>query len=250
MDSKSNGNSYTPFRIHESDPESQPIRTAKRQRVDKEVITSTLAKKNWRRGTAETARFQSPPEEYSLEIKDSYEEDLSSGKGKSIDREPGQFRVELPPICEAFDRDAYAKLSVKSSQLSQLSQPSQFSGFSGSVSSRIASQSETLTEQIQLSQHLLLESSSQPKTSKRPLFLWDEDSPRIIPDSQENQGSSVYIPSALISTTWVSSGIEYSQRDGSRSRESELDEDLAKESNQAEYVSSSCTLLPYIPKVT
>ena len=236
VDSKSNGNSYTPSHIPDSDPESQPIRTAKRQRVDKEVITSTLAKKNWRRGTAETARFQSPPEEYSLEIKDSYEEDLSSGKGKSIDREPVQFRVELPPICEAFDREAYAKLSIKSSQPSQLSQPSQSSEYSGSVTSRIASQSETLTEQIQLSQYLLLEPSSQPKPLKRPLFLWNEDSPRIIPDSQENQGSSAYIPSALNLTTWVSSGIEYSQRDGSRSRESALDEVLARESNQAKYV--------------
>jgi hypothetical protein len=100
------------------------------------------------------------------EIKDSYEEQsLSNGSGR--------IRVEVP-VDPAFDREAYAKVIVASSQPSQATQPSQRSQSCRPSYARL----------------------TQFKTRKARPFLWDEeeDGVPIIPDSQELAGSSAYKP--------------------------------------------------------
>ncbi len=127
-------------------------------------------------GTVESARFQSVFQqsidqgEVPNEIKDSYEDDeqLSSSGG-------GKARVEIP-VHDSFDRDAYSKV-VSSSQLSQPSQPS-------------------ITSQVS---QALVYSSSQLETPisrhRYSSIIWDEDIEGVIPDSQEQPGSSSYKPS-------------------------------------------------------
>ena len=162
------------------DTDSQPIRSAKRQRTDRPrgslSSSQPLSKKPRRAGTAETARFQSASQEtvnsqgQLREIKDSYEE-------QSVSNTSGRIRVEIP-VDEGFDRDAYSKVTVISSQLSQPTQNSKPSQLS---------RSDTLSQ-------------SQSKSTKRRPFIWDEEDEEvdrvpIIPDSQFLPGSSQYTPS-------------------------------------------------------
>lgn len=117
----------------------------------------------------ETVDSQRKPKE----IKDSYEEQsLSNGSGR--------IRVEIP-VDEGFDRDAYSKVTVVSSQPSQNTQTSN------------PSQSSRLSD----TPYQSLFKSSAP----RP-FIWDEDEEGeevdrvpITPDSQFLPGSSSYVPS-------------------------------------------------------
>ena len=162
-------------------PSSQPIRTAKRHRANRLSELSSArssqppAKKPRRAGTAETARFQSVLQETAesetpaREIKDSYEEQsLSTGSGR--------IRVVVP-LDQNFDREAYAKVSVvssqpyQSSQLSHTSQSSQLSSYN-----------------LSQSQH----STPIPQS----IFIWGEEDDGLptVPDSQDIRGSSSYNP--------------------------------------------------------
>ena len=99
------------------------------------------------------------------EVKDSYEEQLLSNGSERI-------HVEIP-VDQAFDREAYAKVTVASSQPSQPTQPSQ----------RSQSSQPSYAPLTKL------------KTPTARRFLWDEeDGVPIIQDSQELAGSSSYKP--------------------------------------------------------
>lgn len=166
------------------DPDSQPIRAAKRQRINRSPSSRSSSqpptKKPRRAGTIETARFQSVSQETvdsrekPREIKDSYEEE------QSLSSESERIRVEIP-LDETFDRDAYSKVTVTSSQPTQATQPSQPSQPSGPS---------------------YTPSQSQLKTPTPRPFIWDEeegdrkdDTVPIIPDSQDLPRSSSYKPS-------------------------------------------------------
>jgi hypothetical protein len=147
-------------------------------------IGGPSSKKPRRVGTADSARFQSVSQEDLQEkvIKDSYEEELSNDSGR--------IRVVVP-IDKDFDRNAYGRYSIESSQPSQISQPS-YSSHPSEPSQ--PSQAFTATD----SQSGVLSQSSQPqfRTPKpvRSPFLWDEDLPAVIPDSQFLPGSSPFKP--------------------------------------------------------
>jgi hypothetical protein len=162
------------------DSDSQPIRSAKRQRTDRPrgslSSSQPLSKKPRRAGTVETARFQSASQEtvssqgQLREIKDSYEE-------QSVSKTSGRIRVEIP-VDEGFDRDAYSKVTVISSQPSQPTQNSKPS---------------------QLSRPATFSQSQSKSTQRRP-FIWDEEDEEadrvpIVPDSQFLPGYSPYTPS-------------------------------------------------------
>lgn len=137
-------------------------------------------------GTAETARFQSvsPEETFASrkhppsEVKDSYDED------QQLSNDSGRIRVVVA-VNEDFDRDAYAKFSIQSSQPSQQSQSSHLSPFSQPQSQGIyisqASQSSTSQPQLH------------PAAPRSILSNRDEElgESQVIPDSQE-PGSSSY----------------------------------------------------------
>ncbi|KAG0646630.1 Histone deacetylase complex 1 subunit 3, partial [Hyphodiscus hymeniophilus] len=176
---RSTGNLAQP--TSSSDPESQPIRAAKRQRTNHSqsphTSSQSFPKKPRRAGTAETARFQSASQETVnhqdklREIKDSYEE-------QSVSNGSGQLRVEIL-VDQGFDRDAYSRVTVVSSQPSQSTQYSHISGFS---------------------QPSNTPSQSPFKSVRGQLFIWDEedegaDSIPIIHDTHFIPGSSSYIPS-------------------------------------------------------
>jgi hypothetical protein len=121
------------------------------------------------------------------EIKDSYEEEQQlrlAGVGKA--------RVEIPGPQEGFDRDAYSRV-VTSSQPSQPSSTSQ------------------LPQSLQ-SQNL---SSSQLQTPaprhKYSSLIWDEDIEGVVPESQEQLGSSSYKPSETQISKTVSTSPENSE---------------------------------------
>lgn len=197
---KVHGNSYTPSSTYGSDPDSPPIRTARRQKHNKGISFSPLAKRPRRAGTAETARFQSVSED-SQEIKDSYEEELSNRSGNG--KESGRVRVVLPPIDEDFDRDAYAKLSIQSSQPSQ---PSQNSPHSNPPTAERIFQSEIFSPpQTSLISQSYAASQAFRVPKARP-FLWDEDTAAVVPDSQDLPGSSAFIPSETLTSESGSSG--------------------------------------------
>ena len=104
------------------------------------------------------------------EIKDSYEDDEDRiGEGVRV-------LVELPHLGDSFDRDAYAKILLASSQSSQ---------------PLLSSQPTASTPTI----------SHIPKNTPRKPFIWDEDTPVIIPDSQELLGSLSYEPVEHSSST-------------------------------------------------
>jgi hypothetical protein len=163
----------------ESTQDSQSLRPAKRRRITNGPNPTSEeqppAKKPRRVGTAESARFQSASEESidqqgkPNEIKDSYEEDqrlTSLGGGKAT--------VEIP-IHDSFDRNAYSRV-LTSSQLSQ---------------SQVHSSPQLQTPKLR---------------HKYSSTIWDEDIEGVIPDSQEQPGSSSYRPSeTLISKTTTSS---------------------------------------------
>jgi len=94
--------------------------------------------------------------------------------------------VELPHIGDNFDRDAYSKFSLESSQLSQ----------------------PVLTSQPPPNTQTIFENPR--KTPKKP-FIWDEDTQVIIPDSQDLLGSLSYAP------TKASSSLEVVKAPDSRS---------------------------------
>jgi len=160
-----------------STQDSQPPRPVKRQKItydsNQTPEEQDATKKPRRVGTIEPARFQSVSQEHVQqegvpnEIKDSYEDDqqLSSPGG-------GEARVEIP-VPDNFNHDAYAKV-VTSSQLSQLLYLSQISQSPVQSSSQL---------QTQTPRH------------KYSSTIWDEDIEGVIPDSQEQPGSSSYKPS-------------------------------------------------------
>lgn len=171
-----------------STQDSQPPRPAKRQKITYDSNQTPEeqgpTKKPRRVGTVESARFQSvsqehvEQEEVPNEIKDSYEDDqqLSSPGG-------GKARVEIS-VPDNFNPDAYARV-VTSSQLSQLSYLSQIS--QSPVQSSLQLQTQT------------------PR-HKYSSTIWDEDIEGVIPDSQEQPGSSSYKPSeTALSKTATSS---------------------------------------------
>jgi hypothetical protein len=126
-------------------------------------------------------------EERPNEIKDSYEEEKQlrlAGVGNA--------RVEIPGPQEGFDRDAYSRV-VTSSQPSQPLSTSQ------------------LPQTLQ-SQNL---SSSQLQTPaprhKYSSLIWDEDIEGVVPDSQEQPGSSSYKPSETPISKTVSTSPENSE---------------------------------------
>lgn len=133
------------------------------------------------------------------EIKDSYEEELSN--------ESAQIQVLLPPIDQSFDRSAYKKLSFQSSQPPEPSQPSR----SSQVQSSHEDSYSWSSQPSQPSQPSIYSASrfKTPKHRPRP-FIWDEDPPLVIPDSQALPGSSPYKPSE-ISTSKTGSTRPYTQ---------------------------------------
>lgn len=107
------------------------------------------------------------PERKPKEIKDSYEDEQSPSN------ESGRIRVEIP-VDQGFDREAYARVAVVSSQPSQATQPSQYS------------QSSRPSHTTSLSQF---------KNPTRRPYIWDEeDGVPIIPDSPKLSRSSSYKP--------------------------------------------------------
>lgn len=168
--------------------DSQPIRSAKRQKTyTRANLSSPSSRKPRRAGTAETARFQSVSQEGALsstlpEIKDSYEEEISN--------ESGRIRVEIS-VDDDFDRDAYAKISVDSSQPSQTSQ---------SVHNSPGVLSRQSTQHSHNSAYTVPLSRFKTPRPRRGRFLWDEDLPSVIPDSQDLPGSSSFRPSEVTSS--------------------------------------------------
>ncbi|KAH8591476.1 hypothetical protein B0O99DRAFT_632156 [Bisporella sp. PMI_857] len=125
--------------------------------------------KNPRRaGTVQSARFQSVSQESvhkpqsPREIKDSYEDEQNN--------ESAHFRVEVPHLGSDFDYEAYAKVSIASSQVSQ-----------------------------QIHSSLGTAPRNRFKNPKNRAFIWDEDTPIVIPDSHE-PGSSSHHPATTIDT--------------------------------------------------
>lgn len=187
---------HATYSVHESPSENRSKRPAKRARHQRVQLSSPSSNKPRRAGTAETARFQSISQEEHLEvlqeIKDSYEEESSNQASSRLQEQlpPAQPQVQqvqvlVPPIDQLIDRSEYRTYSIQSSRPSQLSQHSQLSlslsdPDSGPYSS---SQSQPNTASQSL--------SKTPTRPQRP-FLWDEDSPAVIPDSQALPGSSSY----------------------------------------------------------
>ncbi len=180
----------------DSTQDSQPPHAAKRRKIthgpNPTTEEQTPEKKPRKVGTVESARFQSVSQEAVAqggkpnEIKDSYEEDQelsSAGVGKA--------RVEIP-VPDGFDRDAYSRVVTSS----QLSQPSHTSQLTQSSQPEISSSSQVQTP---------------APRHKYSSLIWDEDIEGVIPDSQEQPGSSSYKPSETQASKAVSTSLETSE---------------------------------------
>jgi len=172
--------------------ESQPIRPANQPRAALRISKSPdqgPSKKPRRAGTANSARFQSvlrKPElgsDNEREIKDSYEEDDEKSS------EEVRVLVELPRLGDSFDRDAYSKYSLESSQSTQLLPSSQL------LSSPQA--------------HPNTQTRFETPRNKKP-FIWDEDTQVVIPDSQDLLGSLSYEPGETSSSLEVEKATPFS----------------------------------------
>lgn len=173
--------------------DSQPPHPAKRRKIthgpNPTTEEETPEKKPRKVGTVESARFQSVSQEgvaqegKANEIKDSYEEDQELSSAGAV-----KAKVAIP-VPGWFDRDAYSRV-VTSSQPSQLSHASQLPQ---------SSQSQNL-------------SSSQLQTPaprhKYSSLIWDEDIEGVIPDSQEQPGSSSYKLSETQVSKTISTSLE------------------------------------------